>query len=434
MQDNKGFLTTRELPYCPGCSHRIVNIGLSDVLTDLGLSPEEVIVVSDIGCVGLLDKYFRCHTVHTLHGRSTAIASGLRLVDSARPPYIVVAIGDGGATIGLLHLVEAARYDLDITVLIHNNFLYGMTGGQHSGLTPEGFRTRTTPDGSPIPGLKVLKILREAGASFVARVLAQSKELKETIAQGIEHQGFSVIEILELCTAYAMPWNKLTGKKLKELALSQGWELGILHRESHKPKSVEQDTKELHKLMPIQPKYNVKLNREYSILLAGSAGEGVQSAARWFTIALNLCGLYTSQKNDNPVTVGSGYSTSVIKISSQPIVFSGLESPDSVIITSQEGYREILSLKETWEVDPEVVIADETIEMKDTGRMVFYFPLRRFGKRTLPNILGILTACEVLKMDIPTDALVEASNYTKYPDLVKKALRLARGILQKEIG
>ncbi len=423
-QKTDKFLISKDLPYCPGCSHRIVNFGLADALSAIGLEPEDVIVVSDIGCVGLLDKYFRCHTVHALHGRSTAIASGLRLADPNRPPYIVVAIGDGGATIGLTHLVEAARYNLDITVLIHNNFLYGMTGGQHSGLTPDGFRTRTTPQGSPVHGLRILDILRDSGATFLAREFAQSRELTDIIAEGIKHRGFSAIEVLELCTAYALPWNQLTGKKLIELAKSRGWETGILHQIEEEPSELRGSKGSIPEIPEIKPKFSCQIEAERSVFLAGSAGEGVQSAARWFTIALNLCGLFTSQKNDNPVTVGSGYSTSEIKISPQPIGYTGIEAPEVVIITSSDGLNEVYSYLNVWRKKPETIIIDESLSYDFSGIEVNAFPLRRFGKRTMPNVLGLIIASKLMDFGVPDEALVDASKYTRYPEIIKKALEI----------
>lgn len=428
MQKSERFLLSRELPYCPGCSHRIVNLGLAEALTEMGLVPKGVIVVSDIGCVGLLDKYFRCHTVHALHGRSTAIGAGLRLASPSRPPYIIVAIGDGGAIIGLIHLVEAARYDLDITVLIHNNFLYGMTGGQHSGLTPAGFKTRTTPEGSPVHGLKILDILRDSGATFLAREFAQSKGLKSIIAEGIKHQGFSAIEVLELCTAYALPWNRLTGKRLVELAKTEGWETGILlkKRETHPIIELSRDA-DLRD-QEIKPEFKCNIKTERTIFLAGSAGEGVQSAARWFTVVLNLCGLFTSQKNDNPVTVGTGYSTSEIKISPNPIEYTGIETPEVVVITSEDGLKEVYSYMEMWEKKAPMIVIDEGLTREFGGINVRPFPLREGGKRTIPNILGLIIASKIANFGIPEEAFIEAASYTKYPEIIKRALELARGL------
>lgn len=121
------------LPYCKGCGHGQVLRAFGEALEKLQLPPDKVAVVTDIGCVGLADALFATpHTVHTTHGRSTAFATGLALADSVvgsgrlKP---IVMIGDGGAMIGISHLVNAALLNADITVLMHNNFLFGMTMG-----------------------------------------------------------------------------------------------------------------------------------------------------------------------------------------------------------------------------------------------------------------------------------------------------------------
>lgn len=215
---------------------------LDGALTDLALGPEQATIVTDIGCVGMADSLFpTTHTVHSLHGRSVAIASGLqlgrRVVADAGPLKPVVLIGDGGATIGLLHLVHAAQLNVDVTVLVHNNLIYGMTGGQHSGLTPLGLRTTTTPQGSPVPPMDVLAILGGAGAGFLARVVAPGEELQPTIAAAITHPGFACVEVLELCPSFATKRGGVTGKSLKQLPAERVWPPGSSARRSARRRS-----------------------------------------------------------------------------------------------------------------------------------------------------------------------------------------------------
>jgi pyruvate/2-oxoacid:ferredoxin oxidoreductase beta subunit len=140
----------------------------------------------------------------------------------------VVMIGDGGAMIGLLHLVHAAQLNVDVTVLVHNNFLFGMTGGQHSALTPLEFVTATTPAGNYTPPLDLVALLRAAHAGFLARQYATDTDLDAVIAEAIAYPGFALIEILELCTAYGTRWNELTGSTLKEMTRLQGYAIGKL--------------------------------------------------------------------------------------------------------------------------------------------------------------------------------------------------------------
>ena len=124
MGENIYLAPDAQLPYCRGCGHALVVRHLSHALAQLQLPPRSVALTTDIGCVGLADSLFPyLHTVHTTHGRSTAFATGMALAEAISPAGLkpVVMIGDGGAMIGLLHLVHAAQLNVDVTVLVHNN-------------------------------------------------------------------------------------------------------------------------------------------------------------------------------------------------------------------------------------------------------------------------------------------------------------------------
>jgi len=355
------------LPYCRGCGHALVVRHLSRALERLGLPPRSVALTTDIGCVGLADSLFpHLHTVHTTHGRSTAFATGMALaeavLESKGPPAglkPVVLIGDGGAMIGLLHLVHAAQLNVDVTVLVHNNFLFGMTGGQHSALTPLDFATATTPAGNSTPPLDLLALLRAAHAGFLARDYATSAGLETLIADAIQFPGFALVEILELCPTYGTRWNQLTGAALQEIAARQGYWIGKMEAGPERPTFLEvfRQDKETRKSEIENGDSKIEEGRtsgldsrssnfdfpsgELRVVVAGSAGERVQSAAALFCRAALSAGLYTTQKNDNPVTQGTGFSLSEICLSRQPIDFTGMESPDVVLVLSQDGWNEL---------------------------------------------------------------------------------------------
>ncbi len=123
-------------PFCPGCGHGPILDHLNKALVKAAIDPAKVVLVSDIGCSGLSDQYFATHAFHGLHGRSLTYATGIKL---ARPELtVIVVIGDGGTGIGGTHLLQAARRNIGITVLVFDNFNFGMTGGQHSTTTPPG--------------------------------------------------------------------------------------------------------------------------------------------------------------------------------------------------------------------------------------------------------------------------------------------------------
>lgn len=341
------------MPFCKGCGHSHVLRKVNEALITLALDPSDVCLVTDIGCIGLADSVFETpHSVHTTHGRSTAFATGIALADSVLTSNrlkTIVLIGDGGSMIGLLHIVNAALLNADVTVIVCNNFLFGMTGGQNSALSPLDFVTPTTPLGNIIPPLDVCAVVADCHAEFVARHLATDKALTGTLAEAIRRPGFALVEVVELCTEHGTTRNALSGKNLEEIVRSQGQELGILvdahersefgavYREKFPKRPVGQGIQG-DDVCEAQPQ---QFGRQLGIVLAGSAGEKVQSAAHAFCLSMIRKGLYCTQKSDNPVTQGSGFSLSELVISYEPISYTGIETPDAVIVVSWDGLREL---------------------------------------------------------------------------------------------
>jgi len=360
------FLNTNlKLPYCKGCGHPLVLKALANALEEINVDPLKCVIITDIGCVGLADRYLKTHTVHTLHGRSTAIAVGIKMAENIEDEDIkvIVLVGDGGVTIGLLHLVEAARMNIDINILLHNNFLYGMTGGQHSSLTPIGFKTRTTPLGNPFPSMDIISLLDSVKAPFLARVLAQDKNLKEIVKEAISFKGFSLIEIVEICTGYGARFNKIDKKTVEEILEKEGKKLGIIKKEDREYifKKKIKEYKELE-ISFVKEKYGANLKEDFSILIAGSAGEGVQFASEILAKSAISSGIYVTQKNDVPITVSSGFSVSELKFSKKEINYTGIEKPDFVLITSNDGFSRIKEKLKKWDTK---VIVDESIKEID---------------------------------------------------------------------
>ncbi len=403
----------QNFPYCPGCGHTLVNMALAKAIVSLNIPKENILIVSDIGCVGLVDKLFNVHTVHTLHGRSTAIGTGIKMADEIlfnNNLKTIVMIGDGGATIGLLHLVEAAKMNVDITVLIHNNFLYGMTGGQHSGLTPQNFITSTTRKGNPFPALNIIEILKNAGASFYARTFVQDRELSDIIKEAIVHKGFSVIEIFELCTGYAARYNKLKGSDLKNILEKHGGKIKEKKERLSFGESYEESIKGEeggYELKVIEKEFEIPFNKSQKIIIAGSAGEGVQFASSLLALSALICGLNSSQKNDNPVTVGSGFSISEIIISKEKIRYSGIENPDYLIITSMDGYKRVKGKI----MKAKNVIIDETLSDESKFLRV---PARKYkGERGGPTVFSLGVLFEKYKIFPPEVFLKTVEKYGK---------------------
>ncbi|MBK1636421.1 2-oxoacid:ferredoxin oxidoreductase subunit beta [Rhodovulum adriaticum] len=200
--DVNHWLRQDQMPHflCPGCGHGIALRALVWALHDLGIDKDKLAVVSGIGCSGRLSAYIDANTFHTTHGRPLTYATGLKL---ARPDlHVVVISGDGDAlAIGGNHLIHACRRNLDITCLMLNNEIYGMTGGQVSPTTSEGRYTSTTPAGNTEPNFDACALATAAGAGFVGReVTMQVLALRDLIRQAVAHQGFSFVEVLSDCT------------------------------------------------------------------------------------------------------------------------------------------------------------------------------------------------------------------------------------------
>lgn len=196
------YLRVNLMPHfmCPGCGHGIALRALLWAVHELGIDKNKLAVVSGIGCSGRVGAYIDANTFHTTHGRPLAFATGLKL---ARPDLTVIVItGDGDClAIGGNHLIHSCRRNLDITCLMLNNEVYGMTGGQVSPTTAASRVTLTTPGGNAEPVFDSCKLAEAAGASFVGReVTLQVPALKNLIKTAIEHPGFSFVEVISDCT------------------------------------------------------------------------------------------------------------------------------------------------------------------------------------------------------------------------------------------
>ncbi len=370
------FLKSRSLPFCKGCGHHHVAYNLERALTRLGLDPLDVVVVTDIGCHGIIDRDLNTHTVHGLHGRSVALGAGIAMAMDNPRKKVVVLIGDGGATLGSNHLIEAANRNVPMTVIIHNNMLYGMTGGQPSGLTPEGFHTRTTPQGKQEPGYRIAELLREAGAPRVWRVVGLG-DYSEILEAAVAYDGFSAVEVLELCTAYAVKFNP--GLKLKHLTEELHLPTGMLAEQERPPYRLmePQTSRSLLERVPVrEAQARVPLDRPVGIVLSGSAGEGVQKAAELFALAAMRAGMFVSKKGSYPVTVGVGFSTAELILSPVPIRYTGIAAPDVLVLTSEDGMRHAGGrAKHMQEVG--VVYRDETLPEMDTAAQQKVYPFRK---------------------------------------------------------
>ncbi len=187
-------------PFCPGCGHGILMGLVLRAIKGLDLDMDQVLFVSGIGCAAWVPSpHFAADTLHTLHGRAVAFATGAKLF---RPELTTIVIsGDGDlASIGGNHLIHAARRDIDLTVICANNMIYGMTGGQLASTSPLGARTSTSPRGNPWRPFDLCRLMEAAGASFVARFsVTQPLSVIEAIKRAIQKPHFAFVEVLSPC-------------------------------------------------------------------------------------------------------------------------------------------------------------------------------------------------------------------------------------------
>jgi 2-oxoglutarate ferredoxin oxidoreductase subunit beta len=205
------YLRLDKLPHiwCTGCGCGIILKAILRAIERSKIPKDSIALVSGIGCSSRTPGYVDFNTLHTTHGRAIAFATGLKLV---KPELkIIVVSGDGDATaIGGNHFIHAARRNVDMTVLIYNNHIYGMTGGQASPTTPLGNKGSTAPYGAIEPSFDISGLAIAAGASFVARSTCYHvTQLDKLIEKAFSKKGFSLIEILSPCPTYYSRPNRL---------------------------------------------------------------------------------------------------------------------------------------------------------------------------------------------------------------------------------
>ena len=210
MSESMKYFREQRLPHiwCPGCGHGTVTGALVRAITRLNLDKNKVVVVSGIGCSSRAPGYLDFDTLHTTHGRALAFATGVKL---SRPELkVIVMTGDGDCTaIGGNHFIHAARRNIDITTIVMNNNIYGMTSGQFSPMTPKGMIGTTAPYGNTERSFDLANLAIAAGATYVGRGTAyHAKLLEDLIFQALQNKGFSVVEAVTQCPTYLGRRNK----------------------------------------------------------------------------------------------------------------------------------------------------------------------------------------------------------------------------------
>ena len=205
------YFRVQRLPHiwCPGCGHGLILKAFVMAMKELNINKDKTVIVSGIGCSSRASGYLDFNTLHSTHGRALAFATGIKFANPDLNVFVIM--GDGDATaIGGNHLIHASRRNIDMTAIIFNNNIYGMTGGQFSPLTSQGKFATTAPYGNMERSFDICNLAISAGATFVGRGTSYHvKLLKDLIIKAYQHKGFSLVEALSGCpTAYGRK-NKL---------------------------------------------------------------------------------------------------------------------------------------------------------------------------------------------------------------------------------
>jgi pyruvate/2-oxoacid:ferredoxin oxidoreductase beta subunit/Pyruvate/2-oxoacid:ferredoxin oxidoreductase gamma subunit len=406
-------------PFCPGCGHGPILDHLNAAFVKLDLDPRQVVLVSDIGCVGLSDQYFATNAFHGLHGRSVTYACGVKL---ARPDLeVVVLMGDGGTGIGGTHLINAARRNIGVTVLVFNNMNFGMTGGQHSSTTPLGAATSTTPDGNLEAPLDICGTVAVNGAGYVYRGTSFDEDLPDRIAEAMQAPGFALLDIWELCTAYFVPRNHFTRKDLHATLERLGLSPGLVQKKqvvdyadayrSANP-LIESPTLEALGLGPegLAEEFESALEQSFQLVVAGSAGQKVRSAVRLLGQAGILSGLWAAQRDDYPVTIQTGHSLSELTLSREAFEYSGVERPDALVILSEDGLKKSKRYLTAMEAGDRVFVLPELAGLETRASVEVIDPKRASIRLTPHNraLVTVASAAASLRL-VPAAALERAA-------------------------
>lgn len=326
--------------FCPGCAHDRVVHALDRTLSAMGLTGEQVAIVSDIGCSGLFDTFFHTHAFHGLHGRALTYATGIKM---ARPDLtVIVTMGDGGLGIGGAHLLNTCRRNIDLTLLVLNNFNYGMTGGQCSSTTPPEARVGSGFLNKLEKPVDICQVAGAAGAAWVSRISTYDKGLSSHLEEAIRFDGFSMVDIWGVCPGRYTRKNKISPKSIGE-ELAKLPDLDRFREQNSRTEYGKAYRKEAARLSPppdpVRIPGDLTAPREgrQEVVILGSAGQRIITAGELLCLAGASAGCHATQKNDYPITVMRGHSVSEIILSDTPIDYTGIEKPSVVIALADEG-------------------------------------------------------------------------------------------------
>jgi 2-oxoglutarate/2-oxoacid ferredoxin oxidoreductase subunit beta len=419
--------------FCPGCSHERVTHALDNALVEMGLAGEQIAIVTDIGCSGLFDTFFNTHAMHGLHGRALTYATGLKL---ARPDLpVIVTMGDGGQGIGGAHLLAACRRNLNLTLLILNNFNFGMTGGQYSATTPPDARVGSVFLNQLERPLDICQVARAAGAPYVRRCSGLEKDLAHEIRQAIEYEGFAVLDIWGICPGRFTQKNRLTPKMINEVLAQLPPMTGPVI-ENRRPEYARHYREAAALQKPAAPPTQIDARFDppqpdrREVILLGDAGQRIITAGEILCLAGLSAGLRATQKNEYNITVLRGPSISELILSPEEIDFTAISQPDIVVALGQEGVNRQKDLFAGLGPDT-LIIQLAGVALPDNQARVYPVDLKSQGIKAKDWALGSLAVLAKLNQVIHMDMLRAALSLRFKGTTLETTLELVESV---EIG
>ena len=421
---------SRPAVFCPGCSHDQVLRTLDKTLIEMGFGGEDVAIVSDIGCSGLFDTFFNTHAFHGLHGRALTYATGIKM---AKPDLkVIVTMGDGGLGIGGAHVLSTCRRNIDLTLLVLNNFNYGMTGGQCSSTTPQdavvgsGFLNKLE---KPVD---ICQVAGAAGAPWIRRTSTYQRDLKETLKEAIEFDGFSLVDIWGICPERYTRRNKLTLKMVDSnlAAMPQLADYQKLNARPEYGKAYRQEADSLRPpedLVRIPATCKAPQEGRQEVVILGSAGQRIITAGELLCLAGASAGCHATQKNDYPITVMRGHSVSEVILSNSAIDYTGIEDPSVVIALAPEGVNRRKKMLEA--LSPEcIVIKMACVDLPECRATVVEVDFKARQIKSEDWALAALAVLAGKKRTLTEEMLTEALKLRFKPKVFEMALTLLEKI------
>jgi Pyruvate/2-oxoacid:ferredoxin oxidoreductase gamma subunit len=295
-----------------------------------------------------------------------------------------------------------------MTLVVLNNLIYGMTGGQVSGLSTNEFKDDRHID-DKTPPFDVVKLAHDAGAVFSCRVTSH-RNFESTLTEAFEVEGFSLVEISSLCQPYG-------AGKMAELEAWTEEEEVLRNKRAPLPPPFKETTSLITDKDILTAEFTSNIKNRYGIVMAGSAGGGVQAAGKLLANAGILAGLESTMKGEDPITIGTGFSVAEVILSRKPINYTGLEKPDLAIILTQDG---LIKIKDKLDKDSEI-LADDSLELEGFNN-VTYINFTKIGRKK-GAVLSAITYWMIKSGLMPIAAFEKAVSSHKYADILMATIK-----------